>query len=250
MPAHDLNYALNGRTHANKASSRLSTRKPTAISMPQIGANEQVRLSREAFSDHLQHPGIISFSNTKPRRHGSFRIAAFGISSRPGPERVDYWLLFRLAEPLIRRLKVVPLSSFRFPLPRLSVEPPSAEALPEDEIWIPLSAPTVLPVVFWTLRVVLPAVFPTALVVLPTTLPTVDAVVLVTPPTVLPTPPSKPPPPPRDEDVLVVERALEDELAIVSEPNRSSFEALIRFDACVTEMMLPVIGMFDDPLCK
>ena len=152
-------------------------------------------------------------------------------------------------EPLIRRLNVVPLSNRRLPPLRLSVDPPWAEALPDGETETPLSVFPAAPVVSRTTPVVvltvLPTVFPTALVVLPARLPAV----FVTPPTVLPTPPSRPPPPLLDAEALVLERALDEELTIVS-PNRSSFEAAARVDACVIDTMLPVIGMFVDPFCK
>ena len=94
-----------------------------------------------------------------------------------------------LVELLTSRLNVVPLSRRRLPVLRLSVEPPSAEALVDCVICKPLSEPVRLPAVL----VVAPTVLPTALVVVPATLPTVDVVVLTAPPTVLPTPPSNPP---------------------------------------------------------
>lgn len=100
---------------------------------------------------------------------------------------LNYWLLAD-PEPLIKRLKVVPLSSRRLPLFKLSVEPPSAEALAPGESCTPRAVLRAALVVVLT---ELPTAFPTVLVVFPATLPTV----LVAPPTVLPTPPNKPPPP-------------------------------------------------------
>lgn len=100
--------------------------------------------------------------------------------------------------------------------------------------------------------VVAPTVLPTALVVLPATLPTVEVVVFTTPPAVLPTPPSKPPPlrwPLLDTDGAdVLERALDDDWAIVSDSKRSLFEDWARERAWVIDRMLAVIGVSVDPV--
>ena len=105
--------------------------------------------------------------------------------------------MLALVELLTSRLNVAPLSRRRLPVLRLSVEPPSAEALVDCVICKPLSEPVRLPAVL----VVAPTVLPTALVVVPATLPAVEVVVLTAPPTVFPTPVSNPPVP---EDRVVV----------------------------------------------
>ena len=94
-----------------------------------------------------------------------------------------------LVELLIAKLKVVPLSSRRFPPVRLNVELPCADELTDVVICIPRSDPVTLPAV----SAVAPTVLPTALLVVPATVPTVDVVALTTPPATLPTPPSRPP---------------------------------------------------------
>ena len=73
--------------------------------------------------------------------------------------------------------------------------------------------------------VVAPTVLPTALVVLPAMLLTVEVVVFKTPPTGLTTPPNNPPPP---RWPLLLERALDDDWAIVSDSKRSLLEAWAR----------------------
>ena len=103
-----------------------------------------------------------------------------------------------LVELLTSRLNVAPLSSRKLPVLRLSVEPPSAEALVDCVICKALSEPVRLPAVL----VVAPTVLPTALVVVPATLPTVEVVVLTAPPSVFPAPPSNPPLP--EDRVLVL----------------------------------------------
>ena len=122
------------------------------------------------------------------KRESGDAVSRVAAGSKRGAEET-YCRVPALVELLTSRLNVAPLSKCRLPVLRLSVEPPSAEALVDCVICKPLSGPVRLAAVL----VVAPTVLPTALVVVPATLPTVEVVVLTAPPTVFPTPPSNPP---------------------------------------------------------